>query len=218
MTTLTEVFPCLFLSCKANSRVKPAKTGHGPHSSQLLCCCMYFLCCSMYFCVVLCIICFVSFSVLFVCICILYYCHRVATQLQLNISYHISFIREKVWLENSREPNLFPYKYSNILKPSHSSYLSAYEDGTQCSETSAYKIQTPGNYPEESIKHSEHGESFKSRIVPLFIFYVITQFTHKQLHTTEPNMFSVSQETLRILRNLSVHYSVHNSPPFVPLS
>jgi len=28
------------------------------------------------------------------------------------------------------EPNLFLYKYSNILKPSHSSYLSAYEDGT----------------------------------------------------------------------------------------
>jgi hypothetical protein len=33
MTTLTEVFPCFFLSCKANSRVKPATTGHGPHSS-----------------------------------------------------------------------------------------------------------------------------------------------------------------------------------------
>ena len=28
------------------------------------------------------------------------------------------------------ESNLFPYKYSNILKPCHSSYLSAYEDGT----------------------------------------------------------------------------------------
>jgi len=28
------------------------------------------------------------------------------------------------------EPNLFPYKYSNILKPSHPTYLSAYEDGT----------------------------------------------------------------------------------------
>jgi len=26
---------------------------------------------------------------------------------------------------------------------------------TECSETSAYKIQTPGNYPEECIKHSE---------------------------------------------------------------
>ena len=25
--------PCFFLSCKANARVKPAKTGHGPHSS-----------------------------------------------------------------------------------------------------------------------------------------------------------------------------------------
>ena len=32
--------------------------------------------------------CFVSFSVLFVCNCVLYYCHRVATQLQLNISYN----------------------------------------------------------------------------------------------------------------------------------
>jgi hypothetical protein len=25
MTTLTEVFPCFFLSCKANARVMPAK-------------------------------------------------------------------------------------------------------------------------------------------------------------------------------------------------
>jgi hypothetical protein len=41
---------------------------------------------------VLCIVCFVSFSVLFVCICVLYYCHLVATQLQLNISYYISYI------------------------------------------------------------------------------------------------------------------------------
>jgi hypothetical protein len=28
-----------------------------------------------------------------VCKCVLYYCHRVATQLQLNISYHISYIK-----------------------------------------------------------------------------------------------------------------------------
>jgi len=26
-------FPCFSLSCKANARVKPAKTGHCPHSS-----------------------------------------------------------------------------------------------------------------------------------------------------------------------------------------
>jgi len=31
--TLTEVFPCFFLSCKANARVYLAKTVHGPHSS-----------------------------------------------------------------------------------------------------------------------------------------------------------------------------------------
>jgi hypothetical protein len=34
---------------------------------------------------------------------------------------------------------------------------------TECSETSAYKIQTPGNYPEENIQHTEHGKSLKSR-------------------------------------------------------
>jgi hypothetical protein len=34
---------------------------------------------------------------------------------------------------------------------------------TECFETSAYKIQTPQNSPEESIQHSEHGEILKSR-------------------------------------------------------
>jgi len=34
---------------------------------------------------------------------------------------------------------------------------------TERSETSAYKIQMPGNYPEESIQHLEHRESLKSR-------------------------------------------------------
>jgi len=33
---------------------------------------------------------------------------------------------------------------------------------TEYSEMS-YKIQTPGNYPEESLQHSEQGESVKSR-------------------------------------------------------
>jgi hypothetical protein len=55
MATLTEVcvwlpglrFSVLFRSCKANARVKPAKTGHGPHYSKM----------------------FVLFCVLFVCMC-----------------------------------------------------------------------------------------------------------------------------------------------------
>jgi len=44
-------------------------------------------------------------------------------------------------------------------------HLPTYEDGTECSETSAYKIQTPGNHPKESIQHSGNGESLKSRII-----------------------------------------------------
>jgi len=47
------------------------------------------------------------------------------------------------------EPSLFslwiPLHFLNIVIL----HLSAYEDGTECSETSAYKIQTPGNYPEK---------------------------------------------------------------------
>jgi hypothetical protein len=43
-----------------------------------------------FFCVVLCDVCFLTFPVLFVYICVLNNCHRVATQLQLNISYHIN--------------------------------------------------------------------------------------------------------------------------------
>jgi hypothetical protein len=55
---LTEVFPCFFLSCKANARVKLSKTGHGPHSSTLGCICDVWLL-------------FVLFCVLFVFKCVL---------------------------------------------------------------------------------------------------------------------------------------------------
>ena len=41
-------------------------------------------------------------------------------------------------------------------------HLPVYKVGTVCSETSEYKIQTPRNYPEESIKYSEQGESLNS--------------------------------------------------------
>jgi hypothetical protein len=43
----------------------------------------------------------------------------------------------------------------------HPSHLPAYEDGTECSETSEYKIQTPGYYPEESMQHSERDENLR---------------------------------------------------------
>jgi hypothetical protein len=49
----------------------------------------------------------------------------------------------------------------------------------KCSETLAYKIQTPGNCPEESIQHSEHGGSLKLRInqiTRMFLFFIIMDF------------------------------------------
>jgi hypothetical protein len=47
---LTEGFPCFFLSCKSNVRVKPAMTGHGQHSSEffVLFCVLLLLCRSIY--------------------------------------------------------------------------------------------------------------------------------------------------------------------------
>ena len=67
--TLTEGFPCFFLSCKANARVNLAKTGHGPALPQIV----------------------VFFSVLFVlcrsvyCLCVNVYC-TTATGCQPNCS------------------------------------------------------------------------------------------------------------------------------------
>jgi hypothetical protein len=55
--TLT-FFRAFFLSCKANARVKLAKTGHGLHSSTLVVICVVWLL-------------FVLFCVLFVCKCVL---------------------------------------------------------------------------------------------------------------------------------------------------
>ena len=40
-------------------------------------------------------------------------------------------------------------------------YLPACEDGTQCSEMLAYKIQTPGNYTEESIQQENGYQKIK---------------------------------------------------------
>jgi len=50
----------------------------------------------------------------------------------------------------------------------------AYENGKECSETSAYKIQMPGNYPEENEQHTEHSESLKSRIKMKSVLCILT--------------------------------------------
>ena len=84
--TLTEVFPCFFLSCKAYARVKLAKTGHGSHSTTLVVFVLFgcYLCCSMY------------------CLCVNVYCHPVTTQLQLTLRRLTSYIYGAPILDVSR--------------------------------------------------------------------------------------------------------------------
>jgi len=63
---------------------------------------------------------------------------------------------------------------------------------TECSETSAYKLQTPGNYPKESIQHTEHGESLKSRTVKMcFIKQKVVQniYTYSAKFLFVPDVF-----------------------------
>jgi hypothetical protein len=74
---------------------------------------------------------------------------------------------------------------------------------TECSETSVYTIQTPGNYPEESIQHSEHGESFKSKNMHKLKYdydrsYLDSQIAYHRsygslLHTVTGNAFPINQ-------------------------
>jgi hypothetical protein len=53
---------------------------------------------------------------------------------------------------------------------------------TECSETSAYKMRTPRNYPEESIQYSEHRESLKSRshevccLYGCFVYHILSYY------------------------------------------
>ena len=47
-------------------------------------------------------------------------------------------------------------------------HLSMKMELTVSSETSAIRIQTPGNYPKRNKLHLEHGENLKTRILTIF--------------------------------------------------
>ena len=57
-------------------------------------------------------------------------------------------------------------------------------------ETSACKIQTPGNYPEENIQHTEHGESLKSRLPQLVWHLSLVICTVLRCHCTYLKCYS----------------------------
>jgi len=84
---------------------------------------------------------------------------------------------------------------------------------TECSETSAYKIQTPGNYPEENIQHTEHSESLKSRI--LLLTYSMEQ--SPQLVKKFPAFYGTRRFTTAFTsaRHLSLSWasSIQSMPP-----
>ena len=63
---------------------------------------------------------------------------------------------------------------------------------TECFETSAYKLHTPGNYPEENIQHSEQGESLKSSVLRLCDFHLMDE------HLTALEVFRYSVCTVHV--------------------
>jgi hypothetical protein len=89
----------------------------------------------------------------------------------------------------SKIARLFSSQTSPVWIPRHSQILSFYTyqpmkmEQTECSETSAYKIQAPGNYPEENIQNTP---MLSARIVYLYAPYEIqsklTLHTHIHIH------------------------------------
>ena len=81
-----------------------------------------------------------------------------------------------------------------VILPAYTTY----GDETGCSETSAYKIQTPGKSPKKRIQHSEQGDVLISRK------YII-------IHHQSPSSSSSSSSTIEICSCASQHSS--RSPP-----
>jgi len=57
----------------------------------------------------------------------------------------------------------------NIIRPNNLiqvilSTYTAYEDGTGCSETSTYKIQTPGNHRNKEFKFTFHTQFINNHL------------------------------------------------------
>jgi len=90
-----------------------------------------------------------------------------------------------------------------FVKSSHTSHLPAYEDGIECFERSAYKVQTPGELPR--TKHTT---------LPLLLLDWLN-YSMVQSPSSETNWFAASQEIPLISRNPKVHYRTHKRPPTV---
>ena len=88
---------------------------------------------------------------------------------------------------------------------------------TECSEMSAFKIQMPGNYPEEIIQHSKHGESLKSRKlkddckVETTVTCGLMSTGNRGAHLTNDNCYNVAGNMLNIAKaiKLNINHSYY---------
>jgi hypothetical protein len=66
-------------------------------------------------------------------------------------------------LDDSPASEFYMSTFRNTLFHLHKrcAAYTTYLDGTECSKTSTYEIQTPGNHPKDGIQHSDQGESLK---------------------------------------------------------
>ena len=80
----------------------------------------------------------------------------------------------------------------------------------ECSETSAYINQTPGNHPKENTQHSDHGESLKSRILHLYGEETVRNFRLFKKHHFTP---AYEDGTDRVFRNVGIYKSDAGKSP-----
>jgi len=85
-------------------------------------------------------------------------------------------------------------------------YLPMKMEQTECSKMSAYKIQMPGNYPEENIQHTEYGKSLISRMA-----------NSCRLHIKKPHDLVIKGHDWQWIRYLYVQTKINTNTSFMHL-
>jgi len=103
-----------------------------------------------------------------------------------------------------RRLNFIHRRFGTLCSMFIGGYLPAYEHGTECSETSVYKNQTPGNYPEGSIHSQNTVLSSKPRIG--FTCLKVRRFSHLLLG------YRQSESRFKSSRRAPVHAKKEKHP------
>ena len=82
-------------------------------------------------------------------------------------------------LGNSSASEFYMPTFRNTLSVPFYIYVPMKMEQTECSETSAYKIQKPGNYPEKKHKTIRTRRKFeikRNKIIDIYLFIYLLQF------------------------------------------